>query len=502
MPRSSSRRPRGAVRTTTPTPRPPRRRKLRRPPTQQHPRRKARLTSALELVHVEPFVTIVGGLKLDTIIQGPTETRQGRISAIGLSDFGLRGNIGKHVSFVSELMFNAGTDLHGSSTWEGQAELQVRQQLIHVEGAGFTGEVGRVIDEGSVNFVSNHIGDALFQDYATEQPLLYSGFNLGNGVRGTYEVVKGLRVGFTFTAGNPTSTSAALQVGGASPVQPLLHPALPGSATIGEQRPGRHVRHDGLFAGAALHAQVHRRAGEFQGYTVNTNTNTNAAQPITGFNVRGGVKVKIADELVTPFANIAVDQNDTVNPANVAQIAAAKYTSVVLTGGSTSISTRSRPAASTASARSTTSSNTRSAAHATRRGTRAASRTCTSSTSGRATGSTRGSAPARASRCGCSTASTSPTRGSVPASSRCASSSDSASTRLVLRRCAPMIDRATRIGVPRSASRHLRARARSLHARGALARVRRRRPNGLSERRGGGSELRERRGDRQPPPWR
>jgi hypothetical protein len=292
------------------------------------------LTSALELVHVEPFVTIVGGLKLDTIIQGPTETRQGRISAIGLSDFGLRGNIGKHVSFVSELMFNAGTDLHGSSTWEGQAELQVRQQLIHVEGAGFTGEVGRVIDEGSVNFVSNHIGDALFQDYATEQPLLYSGFNLGNGVRGTYEVVKGLRVGFTFTAGNPTSTSAALQVGGSFPpfnrfyIQP--YQAVQQSAS--------NVPDDTfdmmVFSPALLftHKYIDARA-EFQGYTVNTNTNTNAAQPITGFNVRGGVKVKIADELVTPFANIAVDQNDTVNPANVAQIAAVKYTSVVLTGG-------------------------------------------------------------------------------------------------------------------------------------------------------------------------
>src|SRR5579883_1043645 len=55
-------------------------------------------------VHIEPFLAISTGLKVDTIIPAPTEQREGRISAIALSDFGLRGKVGDLVTFVSELM--------------------------------------------------------------------------------------------------------------------------------------------------------------------------------------------------------------------------------------------------------------------------------------------------------------------------------------------------------------------------------------------------------------
>src|SRR5258708_23026575 len=77
-----------------------------------------------ELLHVEPFVSIVGGLKVDNIIQGQNELREGRVSAMALSTFGLRGSIGELITFHSEMMANGGTSLHGSSAWEGQAALQ------------------------------------------------------------------------------------------------------------------------------------------------------------------------------------------------------------------------------------------------------------------------------------------------------------------------------------------------------------------------------------------
>ena len=83
-------------------------------------------------IQIDPFVAIVTGLKVDTIIQGEGESREGRVSAMMLSDFGLRGKIGDLVSFESELMANGGTSLHGASAWEGQAALQVRKQIVRL----------------------------------------------------------------------------------------------------------------------------------------------------------------------------------------------------------------------------------------------------------------------------------------------------------------------------------------------------------------------------------
>jgi hypothetical protein len=293
---------------------------------------------------VQPFASIVGGLKLDTIIQSPTENRQARISAISVADFGLRGKIGEHFSFVSELLAGgggggdpntlAGFELHGSSTWQGQAQLQVRQQLLRFAQGRWMAEVGRVVDEGSVNYVSAHIGDTLYQDTATVYPFLYSGFLLGNGVRGTVELVHGLRLGLTFLAGNPVSQTGSLQVGGSFPpfnrfyIQPYQN-----VKQTPDNSPDDTFQMM-LFAPSAMYEDelVQVRA-EFQGYTVDTNTNSTADHPIHGFNTRGTARLKLLGDTVSPFGSAALDRNDTVNPNNVAQLAPDKYTSLTWGGG-------------------------------------------------------------------------------------------------------------------------------------------------------------------------
>lgn len=289
---------------------------------------------ALPALRVQPFATIVGGVKLDTVLQAPTEHREGRVSTIALSMFGLRGSIGDLVTFESVLMANGGTSLHGSSAWEGQASLQVREQLVRVSFDHAVLEAGRVLDEASVNFVSAHVVDTLLQDTATRDPLLYSGLNLGNGVRATYEAVKGFRVGLTFTAGNPVSSTAALQVGGTFPpfdrfyIQPYQQV---------KQSPNNFpddTFHMMLLSPAMmLSTDLVEARAEFQGYVVDTNTNAATDQNIKGYNVRGGVKLKLADEAIVPFANAAVDRNDTVTPTDVSKLAPDKYTSIVYGGG-------------------------------------------------------------------------------------------------------------------------------------------------------------------------
>lgn len=293
---------------------------------------------------VQPFASIVGGLKLDTVIQAPGENREARISAISVADFGLRGKIGESFSFVSELLAGGGGggdpntlpgfELHGSSTWQGQAQLQVRQQLVRYAEGRWMAEVGRVIDEGSVNFVSAHVGDTLYQDTATVYPFLYSGFLLGNGVRGTVELVHGLRLGLAFLAGNPVSQTGSLQVGGSFPpfnrfyVQPYQN-----VKQTPDNSPDDTFQMM-LFAPSAMFEDelVQVRA-EFQGYSVDTNTNSTADQPIHGYNARGTARLKLLGDTVSPFGSAALDRNDTVNPNNVAQLAPDKYTSLTWGGG-------------------------------------------------------------------------------------------------------------------------------------------------------------------------
>lgn len=287
-----------------------------------------------DLVKIEPFATIVGGLKGDTVIQSPDEQRQGRVSAIALTDFGLRGTVGSLVSFESELMANGGTSLHGSSAWEGQAALQVRRQVVRVTGGPWMFEAGRVLDEASVNFVSAHVGDTLMQDTAVRDALLYSGINMGNGIRGTYEAVSGLRVGLTFTAGNPVATTSSLQVGGSFPPFDRFY-IQPYQAV--KQSPNNYpddTFHIMLVSPSLLYtsAYVDARAA-FQGFVVDTNTSRRDDENIRGYNLRGDVRVKLFDEALVPFANAALERNDTVQPTDVSKLAADKYQSLTVGGG-------------------------------------------------------------------------------------------------------------------------------------------------------------------------
>jgi len=283
---------------------------------------------------LRPFASIVGGAKGDTVIQADASHRDGRISAIMLSDFGLRGELASWASFESELMANGGPSLHGSSAFEGQAALQVRKQVLHLAKDWWMVEVGRVIDEASVDAFSAHVADVFLQDTATRDPLLFSGFNLGNGVRGTAEVLPGLRVGLAANAGNPTSTSSILEFGGAfPPFDRIFYQAAQKTREDISGYPDDHFHAYVVTPSILYKNEIVDARAALQGFVIDPNTGDGKADDLRGYNLRGAVQLHLWGDTISPFVNASLGRNDTVDPSNVTKLASAKYTGVGAGGG-------------------------------------------------------------------------------------------------------------------------------------------------------------------------
>jgi len=281
-----------------------------------------------------PFISMVGGVKADSPIYGPKEDKQPRVSTIMLARFGFRGRYGQWLTVDSEFMANGGPFLHGTSAYEGQAALQIRQQMLRLATESFFAEVGRIVDEASVDFFSRHVADVFMQDTATRDPLLFSGFNLGNGVRGGLKIGSWFRAGVTLNAGNPVSTTGSLMVGGTfSPfdrfyVQPYQ------AIGKGPNNYPDDSFHMMMATPWAVVASEHVEARlAFQRYVVDTDMTRRTDENIHGYNARAGVRLHLLDRVLSPFTNVSFNRNDTVLPTDLSKRAAEKYTAITAGGG-------------------------------------------------------------------------------------------------------------------------------------------------------------------------
>lgn len=280
-----------------------------------------------------PYVVVAAGLKYDNVILRTGEQREDRVTTYATSQFGLVGSYGEHLSVRSELMAGAGTGLHGTSTYEGQAALQVRQQLVRVAFDRFVVEGGRVFDEASADYVSAHVQETLLQDTATRDPLLYSGYNLGNGLRSTVAVGP-VRIGLAFNAGNPVSNTATLMVGGTFPPFERLFTQAFQSVNAGANHFPDDTFHSTIVTPSLmLDTRYVDAKMALQAFTIDTNTTSKENDSIRGYNVRGTVRGKIAGGVVVPFFNVATTRNDTVLPNDVSTRAPERYKAIVLGGG-------------------------------------------------------------------------------------------------------------------------------------------------------------------------
>ncbi len=273
-----------------------------------------------------PYAIIVGGLEVETIQKREDieDTREDRVVTIALSRFGFRGGISDFIEVESEFEFNAGP--HGTSAWEGQAALQVRNQLIRVKKFGLTLEAGRITDDSSLDFFSDHVAVQLLTDSFTRNPLLASGFNRGNGVMLRYEPIKGLRPGVTFNAGNPTSNTGSLVIGGTFPPFGRFY-----------QVPWERVGRDASsFPQDNFHVMILTPSVTFKRWFVeaqtavqlfwaDTDTDTPDDENITGYNVRAGLRMKLFSDRLSPFANFSYVSNPAVDSKDRKKLSGEQY---------------------------------------------------------------------------------------------------------------------------------------------------------------------------------
>lgn len=283
---------------------------------------------------VHPFFMVAGGAKMDFPKARSGQERNSRFSTYALGRLGVRARYSDWMFLESEIMASGGVSLHGTSAFEGQAALQVRQQLIRLSQWGFRLEVGRLIDEASVDFFSAHVTESFIQDTPTRDPLLFSGFNLGNGIRAAYEVFPGLRVAMTVNAANPVATTASLMVGGAYPPFDRFY-------TQPYQQVNQSANHfpDDTFhamfftPSILLDTKIIDARVAAQLFDINVNTTSKDDDHIRGYNLRGTVRAKLFNGHVVPFLSPAYTKNDTLLPADLSKRAPERYVAINAGGG-------------------------------------------------------------------------------------------------------------------------------------------------------------------------
>ncbi|MDB5212554.1 MAG: hypothetical protein JWO86_481 [Myxococcaceae bacterium] len=283
---------------------------------------------------VRPYFLISGGLKYDIPKGRPEETKENRVSTFALGRLGAKAAWSDLVDAESEFMASGGTSLHGTSAYEGQAAMQVRQQVVRLHRGVWRVEAGRLIDEASVDFFSAHIAETFLQDTATRDPLLFDGFNLGNGVRGQLEVVKGLRLALTFNAGNPIATTSSLMIGGSyPPFERFYTQAYQSVGQVANHFPDDTFHIMMLTPAVLVDTQYVDAKIAVQGFDVNTNTNSGSDDHIRGYNIRGTMRLKLLDGVLVPFLSGAYTRNDTLVANDLSKRAADRYQAVNLGGG-------------------------------------------------------------------------------------------------------------------------------------------------------------------------
>ncbi len=269
---------------------------------------------------IEPYGAIAGGMHLQSLHQAPGQTTSGQNPTYAVSRLGLRGGVGPYITFASEFEAALGGSLgYGASVWEGQAAIAIRDQYVRYTRSGVSLAAGRVADPASYDYVSAHMGDLLYTDLYTRDPLLYSGADRGNGLFGSYDLTKNITVAGTFHSTNPTGITGTLEIGGK--LQPFDRPFFLAAAQVGNSQNNLPDQNLHIYFGSPsviFHSDHLEAHAEIQMYSLDTQQSIQDDQTIRGYNMRLGARAHLDTSIgrVSPFANISRNRNEILDPVD------------------------------------------------------------------------------------------------------------------------------------------------------------------------------------------
>lgn len=265
---------------------------------------------------IEAYGAIAGGVNLESLHQPAAQQTSSQNPTVAISRLGMRGGIGEHVTFASEFEASLGGAMgYGASVWEGQAALAIRDQFVRYTRAGWSIAAGRIDDPASFDYVSANVGDLLYADLYTRDPLLYSGADRGNGLFGSYAITQNLTAGLTFHSTNPTGITGTLEIGGK--LQPFDRPFYLAAAQVGNSQNNLPDQNLHIYFGSPSlqwkSEHVDAQA-EVQMYSLDTQVAVNTDQTIRGYNLRLGARVH--DGPWSAFANVSRNKNEILDPTD------------------------------------------------------------------------------------------------------------------------------------------------------------------------------------------
>lgn len=268
-------------------------------------------------IELHPFLVLVGGFHFDHIVNRSSsdsmvaDERQSRLTTLSMTRFGFETSVHPRVSARSEIELSAGP--HGTSVWEGQAALTVRDQYVRLDYDRVRVDVGRISDPASIDYYSTNVANLLLSDFQLRLPFLASGANRGNGVLAHVELGGGLTGGLTVNAGNPVSNTGTAMLGGTYP--PFSRFYFNIIATVRES--ATRFPSDLFYAVLASPSLMYDRGPlraqlQYQYVYVDVTTSDRDNPALEAHNVRGGIQARLLDGRLRPFVNASLTRNDVI----------------------------------------------------------------------------------------------------------------------------------------------------------------------------------------------
>lgn len=276
---------------------------------------------------IKPVVQVSAGLvSFFPASDANPELADYRISTLVLSRLGFEGQLFDFLTFRTVFERNVGFSLArngplGTSVWEGTGSFQARENYIRLSKWGVSLTGGIFPDPASVDYIATTTLDMFGMDPYVRDPLLVTGFNQGQGLMLRYQYDHDMGSGqrlsfipsFSFSAGNPLTSSLAFGFGGAVSALGTLFSAPLRALSNGI--PGSDIQMYVMNPSFTFESPWFDIRLGAQFYEVDIDILSEDDQHLSGYNLRGTMQGKIlaGDHLLRLFASGAYRTNQQVD---------------------------------------------------------------------------------------------------------------------------------------------------------------------------------------------